>query len=76
MHIKKFREKYGDKEHFDQRDIDQYFFNMTEDDAKRDTKDKESQATKKARKHALAFYLNQGLSLNLMTKHFDARSVR
>jgi hypothetical protein len=76
MHIKKFREKYKDRALFDQRDIDQYFFNMTEEDEKRDAENKESQATKKARKHALAFYLNHGLSLNLMTKHYSAKSVR
>lgn len=49
---------------------------MTEEDEKRDAENKESQATKKARKHALAFYLNHGLSLNLMTKHYSAKSVR
>ena len=55
---------------------DRMVFNMTEEDEKRDAENKESQATKKARKHALAFYLNHGLSLNLMTKHYSAKSVR
>lgn len=66
----------GDHSHFSQADVDDYFFRLGKADETRPLNQREGKATKKMRKAALSFMLNECLDLKINFKKFSAKSTR
>ena len=75
-HIKAFQQARGRGGHFGQDDIDGYFAQLHRADLQRPKREQESMATKKLRKAALRFYLNDCLRLNICFKDYKIKSSR
>lgn len=75
-HIKAFIKSRTNIGTFEQDDINHYFAKIKEEDDRKPDDQRESIATKSARKAALRFYLNDCLGLTIDFKKFKTKSTR
>ena len=75
-HIKDFLKVMGERKEYEQSDLNRYFSVKGKQDDKKKGEDKASHATKKARRAAIRFLIEEVLTCKVKWKIYKTKSVR